>query len=903
MLKNKKIQFLIAIVVACILIFFQNVFANNYKIQATESESSSVSDNKLFGPYLTDDPNDRGKKLTEYDADKAIILEKTSIASLSGKYSFIPRWTEKIVGKNAGTEVLNYGFTEVANAGNGFTGKVYQYTPEDFDSKKPANLTYTNVGLFKGKWIDMRLTVTNVEKSGGFNARGTYRGLLIGGTKQHFNQVRLTRAESAKENEYPSVELTYEYLEHGTENKVEVTGYNVFADLDYRESIFIDEKKMNLQNIIISEGTKLSFKKTDGLLHLMPFVPGENALEDPASREEAKLSWAAYTFGPTTGYPLTFRMSNSTTMADNEGLLPFETDNPNKLGYDNPNINNENKVEFSIYQYTPNNGKNYRYKSFVWLDPIHNAIKVNDPKDVTLRLGQTQEELPKEYYKVTIEPNVEIAAVAADSELGIEAEPASVRDVIRVEFTEQFMSNLKMYGEMLQMDVKGVLNQENLSAVQATYSSNEKAFIIPNRSELHYTDTIVTSESKAKIVSSNTAKAKIKSTEIVQAFVSKTVENKSAAGSGRIPKVGDTLDYEIAVKNDSITPTNVWKDVAIFDELPAYLDIETDTIAITKNGIKTMHPEYYDAKNRKLSLPKQDIEANAKASLQINFSAKINLSGAGKLIENWIYANGFDPDGKALDRKDKATLAGNVENLNPPTITLNEKTGASTGEEKTVTGTFKDIDSDTVTMWYQVDGGTTKQINPPFVNSPKNSDNPYQFTIPKEDLSLGPHIVTIYAIDSEGLKSNLETLTLDGVLQLVSSPKTLNFGQITYDAKDKKVENPKYNEQLVILDSRADTSKGWHLTATLTKPMKNDKGQELVDALQYVNKGKEKTLSNNAQSVYENTEGKEGKFIVSDTWGTTQGTDGIKLKINSADTVYTGEYTGIITWKIMPGQP
>ncbi|WP_430602946.1 hypothetical protein IGJ02_000271 [Enterococcus sp. DIV0724b] len=912
MLKNKKIQFLIAIVVAVSLIFFQNVFSNNYKLQAKISADSSVSDNKLFGvPYLTDNPSDRGKMLTEYDADKTIILGKTNITSLPGEYSFIPRWTESVAGKNIGTEVLNNGFTEVANAGNGFTGKVYQYSPEDFESKKPANLTYTNVGVFKGKWIDMRLTVTNVEKNSGFNARGTSsKGLLIGGTKNHFNQVRLTKSESTREDQYPNVELTYEYLEHGTENKVEVTGYNVFADVDYRESILVDEKKMNLQNLIMSEDTKLSFKKTDGLLHLMPFIPGVNALEDLANREEAKLSWAAYTFGPTSGYPIIFRMSDSTTMADNEGLLPFETDNPNKVGYDNESTDNEKNVEYSVYQYTPNNGKNYRYNSFTWLDPIHNAIKVENATDIKLKFGQTQEDLPAKYYNVTIDRDVNVPAVSADPEKGVLAEPAGVRDVIRVEFTEAFMTdkdangNLLMYGEMLEMDIKGTLNSENRLALQSTYSASEKAFVIPNRSELHYTDNISVTEDKKKIISSNTAYSKIKTGEEVQTFVSKKVVNKTAEDNKRPAtdkaKVGDILNYEMEVKNLSLVPTNVWKNVTIFDEIESSLDIDTSTIEVTKNGTTEKHPEYYDANNRKLSLPKQDIKPEDTSNLKINFSATINFSASGKKVDNWVYANGVDSLGNPVKDKDNALLAQKVENLIPPTITLNETEGVSTGEAKILSGTFNDPDSESITMYYQVDSGEPVKIVPEYINSPKNNDNSYQFTIPGEKLSHGPHKIIVYGIDSEKLKSNELVYTLkDGELNFISAPKVINFGIKAFDAKVTRIDNPSYDNDLVISDGRGllDT---WTLTAKLNGDMHlvGDVSKVLPDAIRYVYNGQEYKLSNSAIPIMVRKNDNHNAYNISDSWGNKKNDDGFKLEVLPGDVQSLGDYEAEIIWEL-----
>ncbi|MBO0423746.1 pectate lyase-like adhesive domain-containing protein [Enterococcus plantarum] len=144
---------------------------------------------------------------------------------------------------------------------------------------------------------------------------------------------------------------------------------------------------------------------------------------------------------------------------------------------------------------------------------------------------------------------------------------------------------------------------------------------------------------------------------------------------------------------------------------------------------------------------------------------------------------------------------------------------------------------------------------------------------------------------------------LQGVLSLTSVPNALDFGTLTYDARTKRVEDPSFDEQLVVTDTRADAKNGWRMTASLSTPMRNSEGQELVNALRYMNQGKETILSQDAQVIYTNTKGTAGSYAISDGWGKTSDTDGIKLQINSSDTVYTGDYVGVITWKVMAGQP
>lgn len=144
---------------------------------------------------------------------------------------------------------------------------------------------------------------------------------------------------------------------------------------------------------------------------------------------------------------------------------------------------------------------------------------------------------------------------------------------------------------------------------------------------------------------------------------------------------------------------------------------------------------------------------------------------------------------------------------------------------------------------------------------------------------------------------------IQGVLSLASAPNSLDFGTLVYDATTQRVEDPDIDQPLIVTDTRAEAENGWRLTATLSTPMKTDDGKELVNALRYVYQGQETILDTNAQTVYLNTAGSAGSFNVSNSWGNQTGTDGVKLQISSSDIVHTGSYTGVITWKVMAGQP
>lgn len=143
-----------------------------------------------------------------------------------------------------------------------------------------------------------------------------------------------------------------------------------------------------------------------------------------------------------------------------------------------------------------------------------------------------------------------------------------------------------------------------------------------------------------------------------------------------------------------------------------------------------------------------------------------------------------------------------------------------------------------------------------------------------------------------------------GLLVLVSTPDVLDFRTITYNASLQRVEDPSFNERLVVTDNRSTATDGWYMMAKLSTPMKNEEEKELKNALRYVYEGTELVLGEDSQVVYStDSSSSVGSYDITDTWGTTPGSNGIKLQIASNDTVYTGEYTGVITWQVMAGQP
>lgn len=146
---------------------------------------------------------------------------------------------------------------------------------------------------------------------------------------------------------------------------------------------------------------------------------------------------------------------------------------------------------------------------------------------------------------------------------------------------------------------------------------------------------------------------------------------------------------------------------------------------------------------------------------------------------------------------------------------------------------------------------------------------------------------------------------LTGILSVNTAPPTFDFGSLMYTAHAQRINDPTYIGKLSILDSRADRTSGWQVTAEMATPLTNTQKPDniLPTALRYVMDNDEKILTEEAQIIYINTEQERGVVTISDSWGETAKTEGLKLQIDSTDRLATGNYTGTIIWKVMAGQP
>ncbi|MFY8330934.1 MucBP domain-containing protein [Vagococcus carniphilus] len=150
-------------------------------------------------------------------------------------------------------------------------------------------------------------------------------------------------------------------------------------------------------------------------------------------------------------------------------------------------------------------------------------------------------------------------------------------------------------------------------------------------------------------------------------------------------------------------------------------------------------------------------------------------------------------------------------------------------------------------------------------------------------------------------ESNKVNSTIAGGLVISSRPETIDFGEVSYKAKDFTVDNPSVSDSLEVTDTRSDKTDGWSLTAKVVTPL-NDNGKVLDGNMVYRKAGKDLDI-NSTQVIYSNQDQSKTKVDVTETWGNTADSDGVKLKFKYTDKMKKGSYTGVIRWTLMAGQP
>lgn len=199
--------------------------------------------------------------VTEANADSILDAPSLTIPkkgdTVSSKYTFIAQFNE---GK---TEVTPFGKAKTRlltdETGGlkqqGYSSNVVVFNPNEQDNIEDivgSGVEATHVGIYEGKELDLRITITKFSPPAAGN---------------HYGNIMLALDNiSLNTQDYRNVDFDYEYFEHGTDIPVAVSGFMTINDLDWNQGFTMSkETSESVKNIYVSSDTnKISFKNDNG---------------------------------------------------------------------------------------------------------------------------------------------------------------------------------------------------------------------------------------------------------------------------------------------------------------------------------------------------------------------------------------------------------------------------------------------------------------------------------------------------------------------------------------------------------------------------------------------------------------------------------------------------------------
>lgn len=224
--------------------------------------------------------NDNDGKIVDHD--QAITDENTKIPT---DYEFMPNF--------ANVEDIVIGGT------NNYTSDGYSYV-FDLDSEKPNTITvtYKNVGTYKGKTIDMRITVK------GWTA-------LAGKQVLYINKDNGITMKGIRD-----VLLNYAFLDNLNANPVNVSGFFNFTDIDFEQSIDLFNNN-NIQNFYVTKNNQLYYKVHNDYIKI-----GE--INNQNTNHYDMRYWLTYTYKNVSNFDVRYNQDYETDAVFNYSFkLPF----------------------------------------------------------------------------------------------------------------------------------------------------------------------------------------------------------------------------------------------------------------------------------------------------------------------------------------------------------------------------------------------------------------------------------------------------------------------------------------------------------------------------------------------------------------------------------------------------
>lgn len=233
----------------------------------------------------------------------------------------------------------------------------------------------------------------------------------------------------------------------------------------------------------------------------------------------------------------------------------------------------------------------------------------------------------------------------------------------------------------------------------------------------------------------------------------------------------------------------------------------------------------------------------------------------------------------------------------PPTITLTEENKEEKidyGQDFNFSGTVSDLDgaNKELNLYYVIDDNEAVAFSKVTNSSPGKAIE-FVGEIPTSNVNEGSHIISVYAIDEDGLKSNISKFTLQVVKRLTFADdmKDVEFVTTQIDSTPKISERAT-DYPIHIINSKGKGNK-WKLKAELTKPLVSKENHTLEGLFFKKSNGETEELLLNTSVIVESGESPEDYSDINLNW---KNDEGLLLKVDPS--AHIGSYAGELTWTL-----
>lgn len=532
------------------------------------------------------------------DHEKAIQVGEGDIQTIPGEYGFVPK-----VSGDTEVEIYIHGKKTEVPSDNTINIKKQEAGEDTY-------ITYSNVGFYKGKEVDLRYVIEDLPTNSTFFGLDTSKSVASGSNIN--STAALTISAVAKSDQDPDERnnpaiIKFQFFDHNNPTeRMKVKGYYTFVDFDNQEFVGVGEDA-NLLNFYALSNSEMDYAQEDDFTLMMRpggsevWPGGDPGINGGVSAKDQG-NWGSFTYGETD--EITFEMNavyerdadhGSTIGYTDATLVPIEYPAPIKTGDTAESDLTDQKIEYKLIQQVPGRPLDNEEPQFEMYDVVDDCLVIDDVR--VERYYQTQGK--DNYFDINIDEN---------------------SNKVTAKATSKALSDQKFYGQIYILIIETHLDPD--SSWNKYYDRDTNMITIPNVGHTK----VVSSDGSDHILTSNTATGVIPVDFdfSIDKQIYNAIGENITGDPGKEVEVDDVVTYSIVVSLDYDLNPDI-DQVLIRDNLQEGLEYVPGSTVI--NG-KIISPDSEVWNNDFTQLDARVPLENGLKNITVNFKTKVLNSAA-----------------------------------------------------------------------------------------------------------------------------------------------------------------------------------------------------------------------------------------------------------------------------------